>query len=255
MKKLVFLVCLVFSLSLSAQSGNLDGICSKIVKDSKYNYCLQIGSETAIHLFDVLPKIRDYKYTGDTAYNNSTNGSTIFYPTYQNTGQKYELKQYIKTDKGNAEMVVTLTDLDLADILKKAELEQTMLQMQKQLTATGIDIPEEIKNPSYKSNRLQQIEYIKLMHNAAVVTNIDYSAIEHSGIMAVNLNGFENAFINYSDVEKRAGFMASYGDRYTFSIEIKYADHYTSCSTALKYLSDYLSQVQLTSLETAIHFK
>ena len=56
---------------------------------------MQIGSKTAVHLFDVLPKIRDYVYTGDAAYNASLDSNTIFYPTYQNFGQEYELTQYI----------------------------------------------------------------------------------------------------------------------------------------------------------------
>ena len=115
---------MIFSYGLLAQADNLDGMCSKIVKDAKYNYCLQSGSKTATHLFDVLPKIRDYAYAGDASYNAPTNSNTIFYPTYQNSDQAHELKQYIKADKDRGEMIVTITDLDLADVLGKEKLNE-----------------------------------------------------------------------------------------------------------------------------------
>lgn len=78
MKKIFLVLSMLYSSSLFAQADNLDAMCSKIVKDAKYNYCLQRDSKTAIHLFDVLPKIRDYAYTGDAAYNAPSNGNIIF---------------------------------------------------------------------------------------------------------------------------------------------------------------------------------
>lgn len=255
MNKLVLILSLVYTFNLNAQSGNLDGMCTKIVKDTKYNYCLQIGSETAIHLFNLLPKIKDYKYTGDAEYNNPTNGNTIFYPTYQNTGQKYELKQYIKTDKDKAEMVVTIADLDLADILGKKEFNQSMQTMKKQLSDQGMSIPEEMEKMTFTGNRAQQIETFKAMYNTGKQLNADYLPNEGAGFMPITLDHFENASVAYKDFEKAASFSATYADRYLFFIEIKNVDKYKSCSTVMAYLSEYLSQVNLGLLDSNIWFK
>lgn len=255
MKKIFLVLSMVYSCSLFAQSDKLDGMCSKIVKDAKYNYCLQVGSKTAIHLFDVLPKMRDYNYTGDAAYNAPLNSNTIFYPTYQNSGQEYELTQYIKTDKKSGEMIVTLTDLDLADIIGKEKINESKVNMKKQFTKLGIKLSKELEETTYESNRIKRIEFIKTQYDVAKKINTGYIANEGSGIMPVSLDGFENAFIHYSDFDKVATFSASYADKYHFSISIKYVDKYKSCSTAMAYLLPYLSQVKLNLLDRNIYFK
>lgn len=254
MKKLLLIFTLLYAFCLDAQTENLDGLCSIIVKDAKYNYCLQIGSGTAIHLFDLLPKIKDYGYTGDAAYNDPSNGKSIFYPTYQNTGQKYELKQYIKTYKGNAEMVVTFTDLDLADILGKEEFSQSMQNMKKQFTDLGMAVPEEIDKIAFTGHRVQQIEAFKIMYAAAKQLNADYIPSEGAGMMPITLDNYENAFVSYKDFEKTASFSATYADKYLFTIEIKGVDKYNSCSTVMTYLLPYLSQIKLGLLDPNIWY-
>jgi hypothetical protein len=255
MTKIFLGLIMVYSCSLFAQSDNLDGMCSKIVKDAKYNYCLQIGSKTAIHLFDALPKMKDYRYLGDAAYNAPSNSNTIFYPTYQNSGQEYELTQYIKTDKKPGEMIVTITDLDLADIVSKEKMNESMVTMQKQFTKLGIKLPKELEKTTYESNRIKRIEFIKTQYDIAKKLNVDYMPSQNMGMMPITFGDFENAFIHYSDFDKVATFSASYADKYHFSITVKYVDKYKSCSTAMAYLLPYLSGVKLASLDRNIYFK
>jgi hypothetical protein len=255
MKKIFLVLSMLYSSILFAQADNLDAMCSKIVKDAKYNYCLQAGSKTAIHLFDVLPKIRDYAYTGDATYNAPTNSNTIFYPTYQNSGQAYELKQYIKADKDHGEMIVTIIDLDLADVLGKEKLNEFKETMRKQYAAQGRDLSEAIEKMPYESNRVKQIEFIKTQYNVAKKLNSDYIPSEGVGMMPITLDNFENAYVLYRDIEKSASFTASYADRYLFFITVKNVDKYKSCSTAMTYLSSYLSGVKLGLLDPNIYFK
>ncbi|MFI8380262.1 hypothetical protein [Leeuwenhoekiella sp. NPDC079379] len=255
MKKLFLFLVVSYSFNLCAQTNNLDGMCFKVLKKDTYNHCLQSGSDAAIHLFDVLPKIRDYKYTGDANYNNPNNSNTIFYPSYQNTAQKYELKQYIKVDQGNSEMIVTITDLDLADIKGKQEFTESIEGMKKRFKERGIEIPAEMENVSYTANRLQLINSFKTMFNVAKQLNTDYLPAEGVGMMTVNLDNFENAYVVYKDLEKEANFSASYADRYLFTIQIKNVNKYNSCNTLMAYLSPYLAEVALGSLDRNIYFK
>ena len=255
MKKIFLVLSMLYSCSLFGQSDNLEGMCSKITKDAKYNYCLQKGSKTAVHLFDVLPKIRDYNYTGDAAYNAPSNSNTIFYPTYQNSGQEYELTQYIKADKNPGEMIVTITDLDLADVIGKEKLNEFKETMRKQYSAQGRELSEAIEKMSYESNRVKRMEFIKTQYNVAKKINLDYIPNEGAGMMPITLDNFENAYIHYSDFDKVATFSASYADKYIFSISVKYVDKYKSCSTAMAYLSSYLSGVKLGLLDRNINFK
>lgn len=255
MKKIFLVFSMIFSYGLLAQSDNLDGMCSKIVKDAKYNYCLQSGSKTATHLFDVLPKIRDYAYAGDASYNAPTNSNTIFYPTYQNSDQAHELKQYIKADKDRGEMIVTITDLDLADVLGKEKLNEFKETMRKQYAAQGRNLSEAIEKMPFESNRVRLIEFIKTQYNVAKKLNMDYMPNEGAGMMPITLDNFENAYVYYRDLEKTATFSASYANRYLFSITVKNVDKYKSCSTAMAYLSSYLSGVKLGSLDRNIYFK
>jgi hypothetical protein len=255
LKKVFLVLSMIYSYNLLAQADNLDGMCSKIVKDVKYNYCLQTGSQTAIHLFNILPKIRDYAYAGDAAYNAPSNSNTIFYPTYQNSEQAYELKQYIKADKDHGEMIVTITDLDLADVLGKEKLNEFKETMRKQYATQGRNLSEAIEKMPYESNRVRLIEFIKTQYNVAKKLNLDYIPSEGAGMIPIILDNFENAFIHYQDSEKTAGFSASYADRYLFSITVKNVDKYKSCTTAMTYLSSYLSGVKLGSLDKNIYFK
>ncbi|WP_428025692.1 hypothetical protein [Arcobacter sp.] len=255
MKKIFLVLSMVYSCSLFAQSDNLAGMCSKIVKDAKYKYCLQIGSKTVIHLFDVLPKMRDYGYTGDAAYNAPSNSHTIFYPTYQNSRQEYELTQYLKANKKSGEMIVTITDLDLADIIGKEKINESKVTMQKQFATLGIKISKEIEEIIYEPNRIKRIESIKMQYNAAKKINADYIPSEGMGMISITLDNFENAFIHYSDFDKVATFSASYANKYLFSITVKHVDKYKSCSTVMAYLLPYLSEVKLDSLDRNIYFK
>ena len=255
MKKIFLTLSMVYLCSLFAQADKLDGMCSKIIKDAKYNYCLQTGSRTAIHLFDVLPKIRDYAYTSDALYIAPSNGNTIFYPSYQNTEQAYELKQYIKTDKDYGEMIVTILDLDLADVLGKEKLNEFKETMRKKYAVQGRNLSEAIEKMSYDSNREKRLDFIKIQYDVAKKLNLDYIPSEKAGMMPIALDNFENAYIHYQDVEKTANFTASYANKYLFFITVKNVDKYDSCSTAMAYLSSYLSGVKIGSLDRNIYFK
>lgn len=261
MKNFVFYFCVISSFYVTAQYGNLDGMCFKLVKDQKeLNHCLQNNSATVEQLFDALPKIPFYKYgfSAETNYEERVKDKSlsVFYPSHINSGEKYELKMNIPTYKNRVEMVVTFTDLDVMDVLGYEESLKVKEETKKMFERIGQPIPADIANIKYESQRARMIDFHKVMYENAKKTNIDYLPSEGAGNMVPDLKlaHVENPFISYNDVDKQVSFASTYADRYSFTITMKYVEEIHSCSSAASYLIDYLSQIDFASLDRNIYF-
>ena len=261
MKNSVLFFFVISSFYLTAQNGNLDDMCFKIVKDQKgLNHCLKNNSGTVEQLFNALPKIPFYRYGFSDANNYEERvkdkSLTVFYPTYSNSAERFELIMYIPTYKERVEMVVTFTDLDLMDVLNYEESLITKEETKKMFARIEQPIPQDLANLKYESYRIKMIDFHKVMYENAKKTNLDYYPSQGAGNMVPDLKmaHIENPFISYNDVDKQVSFASTYADRYSFRITMKYVDGIHSCSSAASYLRDYLSQIDFASLDRTIYF-
>lgn len=248
MKKILgLLFSLLFSITSFAQSTDAD--YAKTVKgEGIIRHSLAKTSKKVVHLFDALPKITTYQYTG-TQYQFTRAQQValrVFYPPYWSSSDEWELKVPVPTDTDKSSMTVSINDLGLMQVtylrnLKRVEAENDA--MMKKLGLPKVPI-------AYTDTKLQYLTNHKMLFDVAKAVNSDYIPAEKAGMRPVKFANIEDGFIKYSDYDG-GYFTGIIQNRYVIVIELKSVSKLHNCTDVEHYLAKYMADLNFAPLTSA----
>jgi hypothetical protein len=214
LSKLIFLALVLVINSDNAFANLTDHDYVKNVKgDEGLIYSLSLSSKPVEHLFDALPKLRVYQYTGTKAAHVGKAFKRVVYPDIFSTQDNFKL-QYNLPTANDGEMLVEIMDLSLSPSGAKAIWLSTFEQM----------------------------------YAAANAANADFIESEGAGLRVSHATKLKHAYLSFRKNDK-SQFVALHNNRYLITLTLTNVSGLTSCTNVESYVQPYVQNVNTNPLD------
>lgn len=248
MKKLLILSMLFFSCITNAQTS--PPTCKKtFAEPNGILHCLLISSGTVSHVFDAMPKVWLYKYTGSRFLKNEyselmkENKLVVHYPTYVNSSQEFQIEVLIPTGDEQY-MTVALMDLNAADEYGARKIKE--LQKESDALADRLGYPKtKIK---FEENKPAFLNAHDTLYKVALAVNQNYIESEKRGLRPFEFPNFQKGYVSFDESDHSGYYAATIKGRYMISIKLRGIKTLKDCQSVENYVSDYLTKLDAANL-------
>lgn len=248
MKKLLFLKFLFLTLFLNAQTNEVS-CYKKFTEPDGSHHCLAIASKAVSYIFDAMPKIWLYKYTGTEfgkkEYSDLLKSDKLFvhYPTFINSSQEYEIEVNISTENDRY-MIVSILDLNAAD----EHSSRGIVKIQKESDDLADKLGYAKTKLEFTPSKPKFLDIHNTMYNVAVATNLNYSIDEKRGIRPFEFLNFEKGYVSFDGTDHSGFYTAILKERYIITIKLKDVITLKDCKSVEDYITDYLLKLSIEIL-------
>ena len=249
MKKLIISFCFFTASAVFASSSTYAGSDADYAKTVKADggvlYSLAKSSKSVMHIFDAMPKIRIYKYTGTAATkyfgkgdrgNDKSPHGRVIYPQHV-TNQDYYMLAYTLPTANEASMLVQIDDYDLMDVGAKKQFADTVAEMKKM----GVNA----EMPAYEPAKPA---LLAAHHDMFAVAQNSKSL--HELKVSERFADVSEAYVAHqTDISYFTGLIKN---RYLIKIQLSGVNSLKTTSDVEEYISEYMSNLSLKGLSPTV---
>jgi hypothetical protein len=224
------LVFLLYSLLLNYNfaSAAASDYAKSVVGQGGAVFALSNSSKSVMHVFDAMPKMALYKYTGSeykdiykiglNRGNDKARHGTVVYPQHTTNRDHFTLFYPLKTAQDGGTMLVEIEDMDLAGVGYKTAVISTQ----------------------------------DVVFNIAERLNQDFNLEHQVGMRPVtSFKGIDKAYIEFKPNEK-SHFKGVMKNRYLVTITLSGVNALANCSDVEAYIADYVTQIGVEGLPPSL---
>ena len=215
-----------------------------VTGDGGVRYSLAKNAKSMMHVFDAMPKMRIYKYTGTEATkyfgkgdrgNDKTPHGRVIYPQHVSSQDNYALEYNLPT-ANESSMLVTLYDWDLADVDAKKQHGELVAEFKK------MNIPV----PPFEGG--SKAKMLASHHEMFTVALASKSLDEFK--VSTRFADIDEAYVAYRADESY--FTGVIKKRYSIMIKINGVYTLKSTDDVEEYIASYVSKLSLKGLSPPI---
>jgi hypothetical protein len=243
-KLLAVFVTLVVMLT-NAYAGSDSDYAKTVTGEGGVLYSLTKTSKSMMHVFDAMPKIRLYKYSGtaatkyfgkgDRGNDKSPHGRT-FFPSVITNHQYYEMEYNMPT-ANEKNMSVIITDLDRADEGTKIEYDALVAEFKK----LGLPSP-----PPYEKPKAVMLAVHRELFEGVAKNSKDAQKLR----VSTRFSDIDEAYVAGYDTNRYYEGMVK--NRYLIKINLSDVDTLNSTDAVEAYIDDYVSKLGLKGLPPSL---